>query len=298
MGNETILYYVTQETILGEGGVLSETLGTGNGRKKIWQKPQLPFFEIEQDNLTIYAVVVPKKCKTWKKDKLLRLMVSAQERMIQSEQEMQWETKYIVLQPELAMILQQEREELSEPFLFLANQMLHQVWQKQKKTFDSIVLLLGNEVFPEIQMRYFAQMLQPFFSQINYLQILYTAEEEEQGRWQEAIEEYTDTFYYEYGLMAQITEGKEIHSRHRYHENGRRNTGRNKSGTLFLDYGYTEELPFRMMQAGDTYLDVGACEKKETLLKRKCTEVFYLSPLKYLDTTVKSGYDKLVHLCK
>lgn len=289
MGNETILYYVTQETIK---NVI---------RRHFWQKQELPFFMVEQDNLKIYVVLVPMQQKRWHKqgknclkiepgtkgqllwnpEKLLRLMQDAQERIGQYEQEMKPDDfiqEHIVLQPDIAAILHWEKEEIPAINLFLSSKIL----SLRKQDFDSVVLLLRNDVFPELQMRYFAEMMQPFFSRINHLSILYDVDNEEQDRWQEAITEYTDAFYYEYGLMVQVL--------------GRK--GKNGKRTLFLDYGYERELPLRMMRPGDVYLDVAASGEKETLLKRKCAEVSYLSPLKYLDTTVKSGYDKLVHLCK
>ncbi|MBO5209652.1 MAG: hypothetical protein J6B68_09965 [Lachnospiraceae bacterium] len=243
---------------------------------------------VEQDNLTIYAIMIPMQQKKWKPKKLLRLMRDAQERIVQSEE------KQIVLHPDIAEFLNLEKEEIPDIFFFLSTKILG----LQKTPFDSVVLLLGKDMFPELQMRYFAEMMQPFFSRMNHLTILYEADEEEQDRWQEAIEDYTDAFYYEYGLMAQIFGTKERDSQSGYKRYGRENTQRNGERTFFIDYGYAGAIPFRMMRDGDTYLDVAASGKKEMLLKRKCAEVSYLSPLKYLDTTVKSGYDKLVHLCK
>ena len=273
MGNETILYYVTQDKILGDCNVLPELLAKRAGRKKIWQKERLPFFMVEQDNLTIYTILIPTKGKKWKPEKLLRLMQNTQET---------WQNDFakrqIVLQQDIAAILHWEKEEIPDTFLLLSDKILG----LQKKDFDSVVLLLGNVVFPEVQMRYFIEVMQPFFSRINHLSILYVTDEEEQERWQDVVEEYAEAFYFEYGLMTQILGAK----------------GKIGQRTLFLDYGYAGEIPLRMMRAGDIYLDVAAAGKKEMLLKRKCAEVSYLSPLKYLDTTVKSGYDKLVHLCK
>lgn len=243
---------------------------------------------VEQDNLIIYAVMVPSQQKKGKPEKLLRLMRDAQERIVQSEEER------IVLHPDIAEFLNLEKEEIPDIFFLLSTKILG----LQKKPFDSVVLLLGKAMFPELQMRHFAEMMQSFFSRMNHLTILYEVDEEEQGRWQEAIEEYTEAFYYEYGLMAQFVGTKERDSQSRHKRYGRENTRHTGESTLFIDYGYAGDMPFRMMRAGDTYLDVAASGKKETLLKRKCAEVSYLSPLKYLDTTVKSGYDKLVHLCK
>ena len=100
MGNETILYYVTQDKILGDCNVLPELLAKRAGRKKIWQKERLPFFMVEQDNLTIYTILIPTKGKKWKPEKLLRLMQNTQET---------WQNDFakrqIVLQQDIAAIL-------------------------------------------------------------------------------------------------------------------------------------------------------------------------------------------------
>lgn len=298
MGNETIIYYIAQDKLIGEDRVLPRLLQNKKTGRYFLKKAQLPFFKMEQDNLTIYAVMIPGKYQTWKKEKLLRIMSQTQKQILQYAKADEKTVDTIILHPQIRRIFQIESEELTTEFLFLTNQILNWLWNRKNQTFESIVLLLGKEVFPEVQMRYFTQMMQPFFSKINRLLIVYEADPEEQQRWREAIGESTQDFYYEYGLMAQIAEKSGITKNTIYRGRDRQDDGQRNQPVLFLDYGVSERIPVRWVQSGDTYLDVNASEKKETFLTRKCAEVFYLSPLKYLDTAVKSGYDKLVHLCK
>ena len=58
-----------------------------------------------------------------------------------------------------------------------------------------------------------------------------------------------------------------------------------------LPFGYPGTLPYSALRKGDVYLDIVSDEKKESLFRRKYIEISYLSPRKYLDTMVKSGYD-------
>lgn len=295
MGNETILYYVTQDFINTDG------------------KRSLPYFKVEQDNLTIYTIMLPiegkgelpKRGIKRQQRKSLRLMQKIPEAIARTEAEGLhdfFSEREVILQPDVKKMLtchtkrqvtEEETEaaqEIPEIYWLLAEKALA---LEKRKYFDTIVLLLGNDMFPEQQMRHFVEFMQPFFSKINHLTIVYDAEEEGQER-SEVLTEYTDEFYYEYGLMTQIMQPMQIKADK---AKQREKSGR-QSERIFLDYGYGEELPFRMLQPGDIYLDVAASGEKEKHLKRKCEEISYLSPLKYLDTTVKSGYDKLVNLCK
>lgn len=100
------------------------------------------------------------------------------------------------------------------------------------------------------------------------------------------IQEYTDELYYEYGLVSQVICGKDASARRHGGPAG------GQSPVLFLDYGYFGTQPLRMLKEGDIYLDVASSEEKEALFRRKYRGIFYQSPRKYLDTMVKSGYDK------
>ena len=68
MGNDTILYYLTEETLTGEKKSI---------KLHFWQKINLRSFRKEKDGLTVIAALVPNLSKGWKKEKLLRLMREA-----------------------------------------------------------------------------------------------------------------------------------------------------------------------------------------------------------------------------
>ncbi|MDE5865238.1 MAG: hypothetical protein K2H31_01375, partial [Lachnospiraceae bacterium] len=169
---------------------------------------------------------------------------------------------------------------------------------KRRKSYpETVVLLLGDSLFPEEQMQRFYEMIQPYLSRINHLTILYeinddkdeyTDFEQDKNRWEEAIADYTEELYYEYGLVAMVQCGREFSI-----NRNDRMSGQNT--VLFLDFGYSGNIPLRAIKAGDIYLDVFSSEKKEAFFRRKYIEVSYISPRKYLDTVVKSGYDKLVN---
>ncbi len=97
-----------------------------------------------------------------------------------------------------------------------------------------------------------------------------------------------EELYYEYGLVGQLVKASErILTPFR---------DKNEAHKIFLtDYGYDGRLPYGMMKNGGTYLDIFSSEEKERRIKKKCSEISYISPLKYLDTLIKSGYDKLVN---
>lgn len=310
MGKETIsyrmeksalIYFVAEESITGSVRTI---------RPRFWQKIKLSFFEVEDRELHIITVMIPNLQKGWKRDKLLRLM---QEKA--SECAMQFTDAEVVIQPAIQRILGQT-DILPAVFWTLAEKLLVDKYPMKKATvkrrhscLENLVLLLGNELFLEEQLQKFNEIIQPYFPSINHLTILYEIEENTdltydtdvtnthiqqedmntdyehlQNRWDEAIADYTEELYYEYGLVVQIQRGGDFHIKRNSRVSG-------QSAMLFLDLGYSGKLPLRAMQAGDIYLDVFSSAEKETLLKRKCSEISYLSPRKYLDTVVKSGYD-------
>ena len=319
MGNETIFYRTERSSII---YFVTEESVTGIRRyikPRFWQKIKLSSFDVDEEELHISTVMIPALQKGWKKEKLLRLMrASITEKTIQSG------NADVVMQPEVQTMSGQEDTFLSISWslagkLLDKSQLLKKTHAKHRKpSSETVVLLLGDSLFPEEQMQKFDEMIQPYLPYINHLTILYelndssnsytssnsndsnnindiydsddtyTDYEYEKSRWEEAIADYTEELYYEYGLVAMVQCGREFS----LNRNGRM-SGQNT--VLFLDFGYAGSIPLRAIKAGDIYLDVFSSEKKEALFRRKCIEVSYISPRKYLDTVVKSGYDKLVN---
>ncbi|MDE6750682.1 MAG: hypothetical protein K2K21_16715 [Lachnospiraceae bacterium] len=313
MGNETIfyrtersslIYFVTEESITGSSRCI---------KPHFWQKVRLSSFDVDEEELYISTVMIPALQKGWKKEKLLRLM-----RASIAEKTMQSGNTDVVMQPEVQTMSGQEDTFLSISWslagkLLDKSQLLKKTTAKRRKPYpETVVLLLGDSLFPEEQMQKFDEMIQPYLPRINHLTILYelngnsnsndsniindiyvsddtyTDYEYDKNRWEEAIADYTEELYYEYGLVATVQCGREFS----LSRNGRI-SGQNT--VIFLDFGYSGNIPLRVIKAGDIYLDVFSSEKKEAFFRRKCIEVSYISPRKYLDTVVKSGYDKLVN---
>jgi len=296
MGNETIFYYVTEEAVTGHKRTV---------KLHFWQKARLSSFVVEKEEITVAAVMIPALSKGWKSEKLLRLMRETMEEhplysggartliqpgvqfLLTEKEHSAFESSMTQLQPEQSDIF------LSIGFP-LAGKILREQFplQNRKAGPVSVVLLLGGLFFPEEQIRHFGEMIQPYLSRVNSLTIIYgTADStesgtgEEPGRLEEVIHEYTEELYYEYGLVSQVLYGAATLMKRNSLPGG-------QSPVLFLDYGYPGTRPFRMLKEGDIYIDIASSEEKEALFRRKYRGIFYQSPRKYLDTMVKSGYDK------
>ena len=292
MGNETILYYVTEESITGTVNYI---------KRHFWQKITLSSFIIEnmmgKSEMKLIVVIIPAMKKEWKPEKLLKLMQEAAE----GYQE-QFAEAEIVLHPQVGQMLgrQEEQDTFSPVYRVLTEEFLADIFSRQhvkrnekgiaresrKKREEScpasVVLLFGNHLFPEEQMQKFMELMQPYFPRINRLFILYDTKTD---RFEDAIQHDTEELYYEYGLVSQIQCGKGSVLKRFMVESG-------QSPVLFMDCGYPGGIPFGAIKKGDFYLDVVSDEKKGTLFRRKSMEISYVSPRKYLDTLVKSGYDK------
>ena len=284
MGSETILYYVTEESITGT---------INDSKRHFWQKITLSSFVMEKEGMTVIAVIIPSLKKEWKPEKLLKLMRETAEKYRE-----QFSDAEIVLHPKVGQMLgrQEEQDTFSPVYWFLSERLLADIFSRQHEKRDkrgnrnkfgtsqpaSVVLLLGNLFFPEEQMQKFMEWMQPYFPRINRLFILYDAETE---RFEDAIQHDTEELYYEYGLVSQIQCGKGSVLKRFMVESG-------QSPVLFMDCGYPEGIPYGAVKKGDFYLDIVSDEKKESLFRRKFMEISYISPRKYLDTLVKSGYDK------
>ncbi|MDE5933829.1 MAG: hypothetical protein K2H40_15285 [Lachnospiraceae bacterium] len=318
MGNETIFYYVTEEAITGHKKAV---------KLHFWQKMKFTSFVVGKNEMTVVTIMIPAVQKGWKSEKLLRLMRETAEKHPLYSGNIR-----ILIQPDVQLLLTEQKHDASETSRMLpqsvqsdtffsicfpmSEKILREQFPLQNRRCgpESVVLLLGELFFPEEQIRHFGEMIQPYLPRVNALTVIYGAEDsadrktetepfqdmemqsgmeadaffdsfQEPGRLEEMIQEYTEELYYEYGLVSQILCGRNSPVR-------RNSLSGGQSPVLFLDYGHPGTEPLRMLKEGDIYLDIVSSEEKEALFRRKYRGIFYQSPRKYLDTMVKSGYDK------
>ena len=315
MGNETILYYVFEETITG---------CKSSVKKHFWQKIKPRSFIMEDEDISVVIVMIPTNDKGWKRKKLLDIMNVGIAEYVDYLR-----TAKVVMHPEIQETLGQQ-ESVSTVFWTLADKLFMDKFSAKKHTAysmrpknnmtdaikndvgrgicqipESLVLLMGNSFFPEEQIERFTDMIQPYFPRINHLSIMYETYSDVEiniERWKNAIDDFAEMLYYEYGLVVDVYQSEEYakqgleeeNAQEQTHSKGMRYMHR-QLRTLYVDYGHQGSLPYAMMRAGGIYIDVLSSGEKEQRIKKKCSNISYLSPMKYLDTMVKSGYDKLVN---
>lgn len=144
-----------------------------------------------------------------------------------------------------------------------------------------VTVLLGSPDDTDWQMEMTGRLLTPYLPRINSLQFYY---EEMEGTdiWEEqaaCLEEYG----YEYGLvpaMQSYLEGEEGLC-----------CGRGRCGGVILDFAAGTRHPRTERKEQTIYVDLTSDREKERNCMRKNGRILYVSPLKYLDTIVKSSYD-------
>ena len=294
MGNETILYYVFEETITG---------CKSSAKKHFWQKLKPRTFILEDEDISVVTVMIPTNDKGWSRKKLLDIMNTGI-----SDYENYLGAAKVVIHSEIHETLGQQ-ESVSTVFWTLLDKLFMDNFSYRSgnkyQVPDSVVLLMGNSFFPEEQIERFTDMMQPYFPRINHLSIMYETygdAEINMERLKETIDNFTEMLYYEYGLVVDVYQN-EVNAKQRLEEENAQEQMNSKRmryihrqlRTLYVDYGYQGSLPYAMMRAGGVYIDVLSSGEKEQRIKKKCSKISYLSPMKYLDTMVKSGYDKLVN---
>ncbi len=153
------------------------------------------------------------------------------------------------------------------------------------KVSGTATVLLGKSSDTLWQMEMTGQVLAPYLPRINRLTFYY---EEAEGvdLWEEAAG-YLESYSYEYGLTPGLVP---------YRRSGERTAGENGTGDgsdgLTLDYGASVDGRWFQGRERAVYVDLQGSLTKE----RKCLaaggRLSYVSPLKYLDTVVKSEYDR------
>lgn len=173
-----------------------------------------------------------------------------------------------------------------------------------------VVVLLGTPADTDWQMKMTRELLLPYLPKINKLLIFYE-EIAETDIWME-LGSHLDEYYYEYGLVPQLepyitprgtgmTDTVE-ELRQKYGEQNETGgqpqekhnvlkCGKPRCSGMVLDYSAQFRYPKIMPESRAVYIDIVSGAEKEHLLGRKNPWIPYTSPLKYLDTIVKSGYD-------
>ncbi|MDE6740420.1 MAG: hypothetical protein K2K07_15155, partial [Lachnospiraceae bacterium] len=105
---------------------------------------------------------------------------------------------------------------------------------------------------------------------------------------------HLDEYYYEYGLVPQLepyvtSYGGKADD---LWEGTALRCGKPRCGGMILDYSGRFRYPKILPESKAVYIDMMSETEKERLLRRKTPWISYISPLKYLDTIVKSGYDR------
>lgn len=294
MGNETILYYVFEETITG---------CKSSVKRHFWQKIKPRLFFMEDEDISVVIVMIPANDKGWNRKKLLNIMNAGIAEYVDHLR-----SAKLVMHPGIQELLGQP-ESFQTVFWTLADKLFVDNFSypsgKKQQVPESVVLLMGNSFFPEEQIERFADMMQPYFPRINHLSIMYETYgdvEINMERLKKTIDNFTEMLYYEYGLVVDVYQIEGDVEQRLEEENAQEQINSKRMRyihrqlrTLYVDYGYQGSLPYAMMRAGGIYIDVLSSGEKEQRIKKKCSKISYLSPMKYLDTMIKSGYDKLVN---
>ncbi len=144
-----------------------------------------------------------------------------------------------------------------------------------------VAVLLGSPDDTDRQMEMTLGLLTPYLPRINDLLFYY---EEVAGTdiWEETGD-YLEEYGYEYGLVPAM----------RPYQAGEKGLccGKERCGGVILDLAAAPRYP-RMARERAVYVDLTSDQEKERTCIRKNGEILYVSPLKYLDTIVKTGYDR------
>lgn len=130
--------------------------------------------------------------------------------------------------------------------------------------------------YPEIQ--------SVWYMPYNFCLLFYYEEVEETDIWEETGD-YLEEYGYEYGLVPAMRP-------YLAGEEGIR-CGKERCGGVILDFAAAPRYP-RTAREEVVYVDLTSDREKERNCIRKNGEIHYVSPLKYLDTIVKTSYDRKI----
>lgn len=166
-----------------------------------------------------------------------------------------------------------------------------------------VTVLLGIPADTDWQMEMTRELLLPYLSRINKL-VIYYEEVAETDIWME-LGNHLDEYYYEYGLVPQLepytvsytgfmpefkSDGGEAPMLQAGGKQGLK-CGKAKCAGMVLDYCAQFRYPRIVPESNVAYIDTASAAEKEGILRRKAPQISYMSPLKYLDTMVKTSYD-------
>lgn len=149
-------------------------------------------------------------------------------------------------------------------------------------TKGEVTVLLGKPEETERQMEMTRVLLTPYLPRINSLCFFY---EEVEGTdiWEEEaplLEEYS----YEYGLVPRMLAYGDGQTEKRF--------GKEKCGGVILDYAKEKGMLGTKREEQVVYVDIHSDQAKARMCAGKSERILYVSPLGYLDTVIKSSYDK------
>lgn len=162
------------------------------------------------------------------------------------------------------------------------------------KASGEAVVLLGRVSDTLWQMELTARLLEPYLPRINSLTFCY--EEAGVDLWEEAAD-CLETYSYEYGLtpclLPYFRNGERISRGRKPGDGMMADVG--ETGGLILDYGAPLDDRRLKGRKRAVYVDLQGSPLKERRCLASNGRILYVSPLKYLDTAVKSGYDKKMY---
>lgn len=273
MEQEKIIYYYPMAKYIGQSGCMSA--------KRFWfQDAVLTARFLSEEEPQVIGCGVPPfyyRHRPWKPQVLAETMetvVCRVEGMTDT-----W------LHPQIAELLTEEYVRRWIPRRDTVQAMLGQLAAQYAGSMvrqcGEVTVLLGDPSDTDWQMEMTRELLLPYLPRINRLMIFYE-EVAETDIWME-LGSHLDEYYYEYGLVPQLEPYAAAFR-----------CGKAKCGGMILDYCKQFRYPKIMPESTAVYIDTVSNGEKAELLKRKTPQIPYVSPLKYLDTMVKSSYDGLV----
>ena len=118
------------------------------------------------------------------------------------------------------------------------------------------------------------ELLEPYFPRINHVSVV--SDKPEEYEW------FGEYLYMDYGTPLSCAPRLEA------------NLGR-EGRTVILDGKRDYNIPWQAFPKGAVYVDIWSVEGKRQLLEKRRQDAKYLSIVKFLDTTMKSGYNTRVN---